>query len=497
MTWFRLISLLENTSLIEEVLEHPGQCVDNIFAEVWKGLKFNQLIHRVGFKKRTGVSIVDSVFLLLLWKWIDVSSIAVFARQSLQVFSTAKKDVMYDLLKREDIDWRNLNIGVAKTIYQKRDVSSSRIKAYVLDDSIKKRRGKKMEGVSCHFDHTEGRHVMGQQVLTLGLVTEELFMPLDSQLYVSGSNAHALNCEFKDNRNIIAKRYSEATSQTKPEIAKGMLGRAKRQGIKAEYLVADAWFGTKPMIHTAQSLDVTAILRMKKNSMKYRVTGTKGNVDKLDAKALYQRAVKGEWKKVRGLPYRAVAIDVELDVGNKKDKEPNLIKTRLLFVRGADAKGKASVGKKDWALFLTTEPEMSLTKILEIYALRWGIEVYFKEAKQHLGFLTEQTRTFASHTASIHLTAIRYLMLVYAQQQDTELRVCDIRSRIKDQMTTLDFAQRLWQVFRALISGALDGIKNKFGKTTDIIMLAIDKRVEDFFVQALQLDVFTLEMEFK
>lgn len=69
---------------------------------------------------------------------------------------------MYDLLKHEDIDWRNLNIGVAKTIYRQQEISSSRLKAYVLDDSIKKRRGKKMEGVSCHFDHTEGRHVMGQ-----------------------------------------------------------------------------------------------------------------------------------------------------------------------------------------------------------------------------------------------------------------------------------------------------------------------------------------------
>lgn len=55
-------------SLIEEVLEHPGQCVDNVFAKVWKGLKINQLIYRVGFQKRTGVCIVDSVFLLLLWK---------------------------------------------------------------------------------------------------------------------------------------------------------------------------------------------------------------------------------------------------------------------------------------------------------------------------------------------------------------------------------------------------------------------------------------------
>jgi len=43
-----------------------------------------------------------------------------------------------------------------------------------------------------------------------------------------------------------------------------MLGRAKRAGIKADYLVADAWYGTKPMIETALSLEVTGIFRMKK-----------------------------------------------------------------------------------------------------------------------------------------------------------------------------------------------------------------------------------------
>lgn len=263
-------------SLISEVLAHPAQCVDNVFAVVWKELKLNCLITQAGFKKRTGVCVVESVFLLLLWKWIEVSSIAVFAKQSLRVFSTAKKDVMYELLKREDIDWRQLNSGVAKTVYQQQQVSRSRTKAYVLDDTIKKRRGKKMEGVSCHFDHTEGRHVMGQQVLTLGLVTEELFMPLESQLYVSGSKAREQIRDFKDKRSIVAKRYEEATIQTKPEIAKGMLGRAKRQGIKADYLVADAWFGTKPMIQTARALDVTAILRMKKNKLKYRITDAKG-----------------------------------------------------------------------------------------------------------------------------------------------------------------------------------------------------------------------------
>lgn len=484
-------------SLIEDMLSHPGQCVDNIFAGVWKGLNLNNLILRAGFKKRTGVPVTDAIFLLVLWKWVDKSSIAVFAKKSLKTFSDAKKDVMYDLLKREDADWRKLNSGVAKTVYQQQRISTSRLRAYVLDDSVKIRRGKKMEGVSCHFDHTEGRHVMGQQVLTLGLATEELFMPLDSQIYVSESKTHELIREFEDKRSIIAKRYDEATNQTKPTQAKGMLRRAKREGLHAEYLVADAWFGTKPMIQATQSLDMTAILRMKKNNMKYHIVKNNGKREGLDAKALYQRAVKGKWTKVRNMPYQAVAMDVELDIAEQGDKDSKWIKVKLLFVRGAATDNNASVGKKDWALFLTTAPEMSMSKILEIYALRWSIEVYFKEAKQHLGFLKEQTWSFASHTASIHLTAIRYLMLVYAKREHEDLRVCDIRSQMKDQLTTLDFAQRLWQLFRALISGTIEGFKKKLGKTAEVVMTAIDDRIEAFFVQALQLDAFTLEMEFK
>lgn len=35
-------------------------------------------------------------------------------------------------------------------------------------------------------------------------------------------------------------------------------------------------------------------------------------------------------------------------------------------------------------------------KILELYSMRWAIEVYFKEAKQHLGFLKEQSNHYAA-----------------------------------------------------------------------------------------------------
>jgi hypothetical protein len=36
----------------------------------------------------------------------------------------------------------------------------------VVDDSVLQRFGKKMPGISSHFEHTLGRHVMGQPVLT-------------------------------------------------------------------------------------------------------------------------------------------------------------------------------------------------------------------------------------------------------------------------------------------------------------------------------------------
>ncbi len=467
-------------SLAGEVLEDQKHYIDNLFADTWKALKLSTLLKAAGFTKRSGLQISQAVFLLLLWKWLNVSSIAMFSRNALGTFSTAKKDVMYDLLKREDVNWREFNLLTAKEVYRKSGLAGNRVKAFVLDDSIKKRRGKRMEGISSHFDHVTNRHVMGQQVLTLGLATEEAFLPVDSQVYVSKTKATELNHPFKDGRSVVAKRYQEATEQGKPEMAANMMKRALRTGLAADYLLADAWFGTKPMIRAAQDLGICPILRMKKNKMKYRAVIKGHKKALLDAKALYAHAVKGEWKKVRGMPWKAVELEVELDLSDNKTASPEWTAVKLLFVRGVGAAGEPDVGKKDWALFLTTDTRLSISKMLEIYALRWGIEVYFKEAKQHLGFLAEQTASFASHTASIHLCAIRYLMLVHAKIEESEARVGHVRAKVQDQLDMLNLAGRLWQVFRAIISGTLLELQKTLGCTVDAIMDLVDQRVNDF-----------------
>ena len=85
-----------------------------------------------------------------------------------------------------------------------------------------------------------------------------------------------------------------------------------------------------------------------------------------------------------------IPLDSELYISRVKAKplkEPDhWIKVKLLFVRGV-IEEKQRAGKHDCALFFSTDSYLSDERILEIYALRWGIEVYFKEAKQKLGFL--------------------------------------------------------------------------------------------------------------
>jgi len=113
--------------------------------------------------------------------------------------------------------------------------------------------------------------------------------------------------------------------------------------------------------------------------------------------------------------------------------------------------------------------------------------VYFKEAKQHLGFLKEQSTHYASYIASMHLSAIRFCLLLIAKHEQNASGIPQMRQRIATNLTNLDFAARLWQFFRALISGALDELKVLLGEVADRVMKTIESHVQSFFVQALQL----------
>jgi len=102
--------------------------------------------------------------------------------------------------------------------------------------------------------------------------------------------------------------------------------------------------------------------------------------------------------------------------------------------------------------------------VLQAYALRWSIEVYFKEVKQNLGFLKEQSGRYQVAYASVHLAAVRYLLLFEAMLRQGRLSYGEIRDRETGRLQVLTYATLLWQLLRSLIEGALDGLVRQLGR---------------------------------
>lgn len=482
---------LDLPSLTADLFSQTNLKIDNTFSSTWNSLRFNTMLRQSKFSKRSGIPASDVVYLLMLWVWLKVDSVAMFSKDALLSFSAAKKDALYDLLNREDLDWRKLQRLTAKKVLKVNH--KNKLSAFVIDDTVKTRRGKKMPGVSSHFDHLTARCVMGQQIVTLGVANDEQFVPVDNEIFVSQVKEQAVDYRFNDGRSIAAKRYEKSKQQTKPEMVCDMIARAIRGGIHADYFLADAWFATKHILRMTMTHSLVAIVRMKKNKMKYRLS-VGGVSHLLCAKALYKQHVKGHWQTLNHVPYQSKSITVELNLANSDKELAQWIKVKLLFVRSIN-ETKQQASKHDWALFLTTDSQLEDEKILEVYALRWGIEVYFKEAKQKLGFLKEQSRHYSAYIASIHLTGLRFCLLLFAKQEEGSAKLSDIRNDFEESLSCLNFASKLWGLFKALIAGALNEMASLTNVDKSEVLNKIEQTVVDFFTQVMQMDSFTLRQE--
>ena len=139
-------------------------------------------------------------------------------------------------------------------------------------------------------------------------------------------------------------------------------------------------------------------------------------------------------------------------------------------------------------MFLCTEPTFEEHTILQAYSLRWSIEVYFKEIKQHLGLWKEQSGRYQVAYASVHLAALRYLLLFEAMLRSGRLSYGEIRDRQSGQIVVLTYAALLWELFRALIEGALESLVRDLGRrVVRRVSAAIEQSIESFLTSALQM----------
>jgi len=79
-------------SLTAGLLSQKNLKIDNTFSSTWKSIGFNIMLCRANFSKRSGTPVGNITYLLMLWVWLKVGSVALFSRNALLRFSSAKKD---------------------------------------------------------------------------------------------------------------------------------------------------------------------------------------------------------------------------------------------------------------------------------------------------------------------------------------------------------------------------------------------------------------------
>lgn len=468
--------LKSNATPIIDALKGKYLFIDNELQDGIQRLGLFGILSRQGLGKRSGEKIPQLIFAVLIWPFLKVDSISSFCGKMAGNFYAGGKDVLYRFLRREDINWRAICFSVSKAAYDRHALGAGSDTAFVVDDTLKHRRGKKVEGVSSHFDHTECRHVLGQQVLQLGHVSPKGFLPVFQQIYIGRKKVQELREAFKDNRSSVAKDYKTAIEKDKNEMLRSMLKKAVRQGMKAAHLLGDSWFGNKGNIRTALELGISAIFMMKRGNLSYRFQGRT-----YTAKMLYM-LVKRRMKAAPGQRFLTHGIQVEIDLSTD-GKTPEWVQVKLLFSKPRQANNDT------WVVLLCTDIAYSPERILSIYALRWSIEVYFKEVKQSMGWMKEQSGRYTTHYASIHLAAIRYLLIYSLMLDDGRLKFGEMRNRITGAIEQLGFAAVLWEFFKALLNGVLDTFLNILG--ADVlarIKTAIGTTIDDFLSAALQAD---------
>lgn len=476
---------------LSDALSQPFTFADTELAE---GVQRHSLVGllsvAISRKRRSDGEPLPSVLCaLLVWPLMKVKSIHCFCSELCQILA-GKVSVLYDFLGREDINWRGLSCELARRVYRANDLGGASQRAFVVDDTSQARAGRKVEGTSCYFDHTEGRHRKGHQVLQLGLAGEKGFLPLEAQIVTGQKGAidKPKDKTFDDQRSSAARDMRRAREQSKHQLFREMLQRALRAGFSACYVLADAWFGCKENIACCLENKLTGIFQMKRGLLAYRYHGRSYTIYQLYA--MVQRRMRPANRRAR---FKTASLVVSLNLETNEHQPARWVEVRLVFSAPVRARSADT-----WVVFLCSDVKLSDTKILEVYALRWSIEVYFKEIKQNLGFLKEQSGRYQLAFASVHLAALRYLLLFEAMLREGHLSYGEIRDRQSGRLQTLTYAGLLWQLFRALIEGALEGLVRDLGaKVVKRVLAAIDQTVEGFLNEALQISPEQISVQLK
>ena len=366
-----------------------------------KQFKLGQLLRSFSEAKKQGYSLLCIFVALILSRFGGLSIYASHKTGNVEM----DDNTFYRLMNNEFIDWRSLLLSFAKQFLKcislKGEIDAKAVRCFVIDDTDIEKSGKTFEGLSKIHSHKDHRYLFGFKLLLLcywdgkSLIPCGLSLHRESKKHEYGLTKKQQERQFtkaRDVKGYYQERYDELDAD-KLSVAIKMLKQCVRRGISGSYVLMDSWFVTDFML--------TEIRKIRKGML--HVVG----MCKMDKRKF----------ETDGKERNSHTIIVMNENDSSRVRSCNKYKSRY-FVVYANYKGmpvklfyiKYKKSNK-WTILLTTDLSPSFVKAMELYQIRWSIEVLFRESKQYLRLGKSQNTDFCGQIADATLTMITYIIL--------------------------------------------------------------------------------------
>lgn len=105
----------------------------------------------------------------------------------------------------------------------------------------------------------------------------------------------------------------------------------------------------------------------------------------------------------------------------------------------------------NWKTILSTDLVSNFNKTIEIYQLRWSIEVFFKEAKQLLNLGKSESQDFDAQIADTTITMIQYIFLAVRNRIEKYESIGELYENTKAETLELKLHERFILLLIAVI----------------------------------------------
>ncbi len=402
--------------------------LDNKIKDLFSLFNMKTLLHRVGIRKSQGYSPFDLLYLWVLHPFFKKNRTAFWSHEDLQNKIQARKDTFYRFVGCTNKNWRNMIYQLFFQIQRRLSFVPHKDRLIIVDQTLIKKTGHCIEFVSRMFDHVSKSHILCFPTLFVGYFDGRSFFPFDFAISATKNRPNRQEKEV-DKRSCGYRRRQEAKNKT-TDLLISILQRAYKRGVDATYVLFDSWFAHDVVIGKILEIGYHVICRCKLGRVKYHYQGYGYTAKQLFTKIARKRM---KWNPELGFYTASIAVSL-----------PHSSMVTLVFCQPER--------RTKFSLFLSTDSELQITEILRKYANRWSIEMFFRDAKQHLGLGKEQNRDFDAIIAHQSFLIIRYQLLSFLIRHSTGREpLGPLFESISDKVAQTTILARLWEFFKYLL----------------------------------------------